>query len=84
MGANNLTSNKELTTTEKELLRHYREHLDKFGAPPSLRQLGTYLSIAHSAVSHALKRLKLKGYMTPQKITQVRLRLSAKGKKVEL
>ncbi len=76
--------NLELTTTEKELLRAYREHLEKYGAPPSLRQLGEYIGVVHSAANYLLQRLRDKGYMQEKKITSTRLMLSSKGKKVAL
>jgi SOS-response transcriptional repressor LexA len=76
--------NYELTTIEKEALRLYREHLEKYGAPPSLRQLGRQLDMVHSGVAHLLGRLRDKGYMQERKVTAVRLMLSSKGKKVAL
>lgn len=76
--------NYELTTVEKEALRVYREHIDKYGAPPSLRQLGQYLDMVHSAAGTLLRRLRDKGYMQEKKITVTRLMLSSKGKKAPL
>ncbi len=73
--------NDELTTTERRLLLAYREHLEKYGAPPSLRQLGEYIGIVHSAAAYLLKRLQEKGYMQEKRVTSVRLMLSPKGKK---
>ena len=76
--------NHELTSIEKEAVRVYREHIDKYGAPPSLRQLGQYLNMVHSAAHHLLGRLRDKGYMQEKKVTVTRLMLSAKGKKAPL
>jgi DNA-binding MarR family transcriptional regulator len=76
--------NNELTTSEKEALRAYREHLDKYGAPPTLRQLGEYLGIVHSAAQYTLRRLHEKGYMQEKRVTSTRLMLSSKGKKAPL
>ncbi len=53
--------NEELTSTERECLRHYRAHLTKYGAPPSLRQLGAYLGVHFNAANHCLKSLIKKG-----------------------
>lgn len=81
--------NQDLTTREKDVLRAYREHVDKYGAPPTLRALAETVGIVHSAVGYMLKRLHMKGYMQEKTVktvttTAVRLRLSSKGKKVAL
>jgi DNA-binding MarR family transcriptional regulator len=84
MPANKLSENEELTTSEKHVLRAYRDHVEQYGAAPTLRHLGSLIGVGHNTIYCALQRLEKKGYMQKQKITAVRLRLSAKGKKVEL
>ena len=76
--------NEELTKTEKRALIAYGEHLAKYGAPPTLRQLGEYVGVVHSAANYLLKRLREKGHLREQKITATRLVLSSKGKKAAL
>lgn len=80
----NQTPNQELTSAQKNCLRAYREHIDKFGALPSLRKLAETLGIAHSSTRYLLQELEKRGYLVQKPITVMRLRLSPKGKKVPL
>jgi len=74
----------ELTTSEKDTLRAYREWFTQHGVEPSYRQLARVLGVDYSAVRYSLKRMVVKGYMKERPVTQIRLTLNAKGKKVEL
>ena len=83
MGRNG-TPNLELTTAQKNCLGAYRKHVDKFGAPPSLRELALALGLAHSSARHLLQELERRGYLVKKPITVMRLRLSPKGRKIPL
>jgi DNA-binding MarR family transcriptional regulator len=76
--------NEELTTTEKNALIAYRDHLERFGAPPTLRWIAKQVGVVHSAAGYLMKRLREKGYMQEKKVTATRLVLSQKGKKAPL
>lgn len=68
--------NAELTTSELHALRAYEKFTAQHGAPPSVRQLAALCGITHNPAHYIIGRLRDKGA-----ITQVRLRVSAKGKK---
>lgn len=74
----------ELTTSEKDILRGYRAWLERYGVEPSYRQLAREIGVDWSTVRYGLKRMVVKGYMKERPVTQIRLTLNAKGKKVEL
>lgn len=74
--------NKELTTTEKNVLLRYREEFDATGEPPNITAMARDLKMQRSSVVYAIKTLKEKGYMQDKRITVVRLTPSAKGRKV--
>lgn len=76
--------NLELTTAEKDALKHYRAHVTRFGASPNIRQMADYCGVFPNAARHTLLNLARKGYLMKAPDTRIRLRLSAKGKKVEL
>lgn len=73
--------NTELSTTQKDLLRLYKEHMDTFRAPPTQRWLAERLGIYQSAVAYQLKRLTQLGWLKERPITAMRLELSSKAKK---
>lgn len=78
----NNRSNLELTTQEKECLRLYRAHLEKFRTPPTRRWLSEQMKYrSHNAVTHLLSKLEEKGYLVTKPVTVMRLKLSAKGKR---
>ena len=76
--------NLELTTSEKEVLRVYRELLEQHRKPPTFRAMADVLGISPGAVHYCTRRLAEKGYMKETPVTSVRLTLSAKGKKAAL
>lgn len=76
--------NHELSTTEKDVLRVYREHVEAHGAPPTVTWVAQEVGCMRNTVYASLKSLAKKGYMTEKPVTQMRLKLSAKGKKVAL
>lgn len=83
--AENKTRNEELTTGQKEALRAYREHVAKYRKAPSLRELAAALGVLRNTASHYVQELAAKGYLEEGRpITLIRMRLSAKGRKVEL
>jgi SOS-response transcriptional repressor LexA len=73
--------NTELTSDEKALLRAYRRHADKHGAPPSVRELATTLDVAPSVAHYRLGRVIAKGFIIARPITLIRPTLSAKGRR---
>jgi len=75
--------NDELTTREKDALRHYQEHVEKYGDAPSYRQLAEYLGVYHNAARALCQGLERKGYLKARPITITRMKLTAKGRKAE-
>lgn len=77
--------NLELTTAEKDCLRHYRDHVAQFKAPPTYRQLAIYIGAKHhNTAVFLVGKLREKGYLVEKPVTVMRLRLSSKGRKVAL
>ena len=76
--------NEELITTDKNVLRFYRAFIAEHGSEPSYKQVGEGCALTVSGARYALMRLKDKGFLQDKKITQIRLTLSMKGRKVEL
>ncbi len=77
-------SNTELTSSEKDTLKVYRAFLAKHKTPPSGRQLAALCGIGETTVRYQLRRLMMKGYLREKPVTEMRLTLSAKGRKVPL
>ncbi len=76
-------ANMELTTREKDALAAYQKHIDEFHAPPSHRQLASYLGVYVYAAQQLLRRLVDKGFLKEKPVT-MRIKVlmpSAKGKK---
>ncbi len=71
----------DLTPALAETLRVYKAMADN-GEPPTVRQLAEKLGISRSMTGVRLQRLRELGYLTMPPITQTRLRVTAKGKKV--
>lgn len=76
--------NSELSTTEKEVLRIYREHIEAHGQPPSVAHVARMVGCMRNTVYASLKSLAKKGYYRERPVTETRLVLSSKGKKVQL
>ncbi len=76
-----MVKNDELTTTQKEALRTYQKFETKHGVPPSVRQLAAELDISHNASHYLIGMLRDKGFLAPRAVTEMRLKVSAKGKK---
>lgn len=77
------TRNEELTTVQKKALLFVQAYIEEHGKPPSIRVLGEHLGCFVSSAAATLKRLQDKGFLEKkaQRITEVRLRLSVKGRK---
>ena len=71
----------DLTAVLAETLRVYKALADA-GSPPTVRQLAEELGISRPGAYVRLKRLRELGYLTMPPVTQTRLRVTAKGKKV--
>ena len=78
------TPNVELTTAEKRVLVLYRDHVDKYKAPPTYRWIADLLGVTHNAIVQHVKKLEAKGFLARRPVTIIRLTLSDKGKKVAL
>jgi Mn-dependent DtxR family transcriptional regulator len=76
--------NLELTTTEKEVLAVCREHKEAHGVIPPVTLIANKLGVYRNTVYNALRNLQRKGHLVERPITEMRLTLSAKGKKVGL
>jgi SOS-response transcriptional repressor LexA len=77
--------NLELTTGEKEVLRHYLLHCKRHGAPPTIRQLCEHMGSKNPNTAQGyLKRLQAKGYLEGRPVTVIRFKLTPKAKKVAL
>lgn len=77
--------NSELTTIQMELLRQYRQHVEQNrGKTPTVRWLAEQLDVYPNTIQHHLGRLRVLGYLQEKKITAIRIKLSAKGRKVPL
>lgn len=76
--------NFELTTSEKEVLRMYREYFEQYRKAPTYRAMAEALNITPGAAHYTVKRLAEKGFMRETPVTSIRLTLSTKGKKVAL
>ena len=73
----------DLTTLLYDTLLVYKAMTEASdGITPTARALGEKLGIGHSAAHQRIQALRAAGYLTMPPITQTRLRLSAKGKKV--
>jgi DNA-binding MarR family transcriptional regulator len=73
----------DLTPKLAETLRVFRAMTDaNDGASPSMRALGDKLGISHGAAHLRVRQLRDAGYLTMPPVTQTRLRISEKGKKV--
>jgi hypothetical protein len=73
----------DLTAALAETLRVFKAMTDdNDGITPSVRALAEKLGISHGGVHLRLRALRDRGYLTMPPITQTRLRISAKGKKV--
>lgn len=73
--------NSELTSDQKHALAAYLRWQGKHGRPPSVRELARELGIKHAGAHYYIVTLKEKGALTPQRITETRLLVSAKGRK---
>lgn len=73
--------NLELTTAQRGALEAYHKHTERFGGPPTVRQLGAALGLGHNAAWTLIKKLEAKGYLKPRPVTVTRLGLSAKAKR---
>ena len=71
----------DLTPVLAETLRVYKALADA-GSPPTVRELAAELGISRAGAGLRLQRLRELGYLTMPPITQTRLRVTAKGKKV--
>jgi Mn-dependent DtxR family transcriptional regulator len=71
----------DLTAALAETLRVYKALADA-GSPPTVRQLAEELGISRAGANVRLRRLRELGYLTMPPITQTRLRVTAKGKKI--
>lgn len=76
-----LKPNTELTSIERAALGKFHKFAERFGAPPSVRQLGALLEVSHSTAHYIIKSLRRKGHLTEGRVTVTRLKLSAKGKR---
>lgn len=74
--------NLELTTAEKLMVQEWRRYQDEHGHPPSQRHLASLLGVFPNSVVHMIKMLRVKGYLREERITKMRLTLSAKAKKI--
>lgn len=73
--------NSELTSTERRVLDAFKR-LSKRGEAPSLNELAADLGdITRTGVSYLLGRLREKGHLTPSRITIIRSKLTAKGRR---
>jgi len=71
----------DLTAALAETLRVYKAMVDE-GNPPTVRELAAKLGISRAGAGMRLQQLRERGYLTMPPITQTRLRVTAKGKKV--
>lgn len=73
----------DLTAKLAECLRVYKAMTDdNDGITPTVAALAKRLGLSNTGAQERLRRLREKGYLTMPPITQTRLRISAKGKKV--
>jgi Mn-dependent DtxR family transcriptional regulator len=73
----------DLTAKQAETLRIYRALTEaNDGITPTVAVLADKLGVSRNAAHVRLMHLRAKGYLTMPPITQTRLRISAKGKKV--
>ena len=73
----------DLTPLLAETLRVYKSMTEANGGiTPTARALAAKLGIGHSGAHQRIVALREKGYLTMPPITQTRMRLSAKGKRV--
>lgn len=73
----------DLTAKQADTLRIYRAMTEANGGiTPTVAALAEKLGISRNAAHVRLLQLRSKGYLTMPPITQTRLRISAKGKKV--
>jgi DNA-binding MarR family transcriptional regulator len=73
--------NLELTTAQKNALRVYLDWEEKHAAPPNGAELASALGITRQQAHQYINILHDKGYLAPRRVTLVRLRVTAKGKK---
>lgn len=74
---------RDLTALLADTLEIYKEMTEKNGGvTPTARALGKRLGVTHGAAHLRIVALRERGYLTMPPITQTRIRLSAKAKKV--
>jgi Mn-dependent DtxR family transcriptional regulator len=76
--------NRELTTSEKAVLKYYREYEKEHGNAPTVSQLAHALELHRNSIYNAFKNLQKKGFLVLAPVTSVRLTLSGKAKKAPL
>lgn len=73
----------DLTPVLVATLRVYKAMTDdNDGVAPTVRELADRLGLSHGGAHLRLRALRERGYLTMPPITQTRLRVTAKGKKV--
>lgn len=72
----------DLTAVLVDTLETYKRLTEKNGVQPSVRELAKELGISHGGANLRLRTLRERGYLSMPPITQTRLRVTAKGKKV--
>lgn len=73
----------DLTPKLAETLRVFKAMTEANGGiTPTVRALSEHFGISNNAAFERIRALRNKGYLTMPPITQTRLRVSAKGKKV--
>ena len=76
-----MVRNAELTTAEKTALAAIVKHVNAYGVMPSQRELAEALDVSYSVAQYYQRRLLEKGCLREKPVTQMRLALSAKGKR---
>lgn len=75
-----MPENRNLTTTQEEALRAYRELCEKNGTPPTLRELAEVLGKSRNACHALVNHLREKGFLSMKPVTIIRPKLTAKGR----
>ena len=71
-----------LTPTQERGLGVYKRLTEKKGTAPTTRELAEALGVSQHAAWYLTQQLRSKGYLVDKPVTVMRLKLSAKGKRV--
>jgi len=77
---NSLLNSKPISTRQKQILNYIQHHMDAHGYPPTVREIGTAVSLSSSSTVHAhLKTLQEQGHIERDAVLTRAIKLTPNG-----